>query len=124
MQPAGNTFNSTIRVIDPRGDIIQEKLDDLSVPLKFALGNNFPNPFNTSTLMDIEIPISTELSLEIHNLLGQRVKTLHHGKASPGQYQFKWDGRDDNGQFVASGLYVINFRSIQFHESKKVLFVR
>ena len=83
------------------------------VPFCFALPQNTPNPFNPSTTISFTIPSSPspvhssgrKVKLVIYNLLGQRVRTLVRGELDSGEYSIVWDGRDDLGREVSSGIY-------------------
>jgi hypothetical protein len=74
-------------------------------PQKFELFQNYPNPFNVETEIRYEIPQEEHVTVEVFNLLGQRVRTLVEEDQEAGWYVVLWDGRDDVGQGVASGLY-------------------
>jgi hypothetical protein len=74
-------------------------------PKKFALHTNYPNPFNASTVLSYDLPKPAFVTLEIYNLLGQRVRTLLNEWKAAGQYRLAWDGRDDNGSALPSGIY-------------------
>ncbi len=76
------------------------------VPEKFHLYPNYPNPFNTSTVIRYDLPQANIITLEIYNLLGQKVKTLVNSFQSSGQHQILWDGREDKGKQLSSNLYI------------------
>jgi mannose/cellobiose epimerase-like protein (N-acyl-D-glucosamine 2-epimerase family) len=74
-------------------------------PGTFILGQNYPNPFNPSTTIPFTLARSAVVSLKIYNALGQEVRTLLTGRKDAGQYTLQWDGRDNFGRSVASGIY-------------------
>jgi len=74
-------------------------------PNTFALHQNYPNPFNPETEIRFDIPTAATTSLMIYNLLGEEIKTLVHEEKAPGTYSVRWDGRDNQGESVASGIY-------------------
>lgn len=76
------------------------------IPEVFHLYSNYPNPFNTSTAIRYDLPEMSFVSLEIYNLLGQKIRTLANSVQYPGQYQISWDGRDDNGNLMSTGIYL------------------
>lgn len=78
-----------------------------SIPQKFQLGQNYPNPFNPTTTIPIEVQGNNwqQVTLAVFNILGQEVKVLFNGLLNQGRYTFSWDGRNQFGQPVASGLY-------------------
>lgn len=85
---------------------IQEQLSSLAIPIEFALGPNYPNPFNPTTTIPLAVPVASEIKLKIYNLLGEEVKTLYEGTIEAGRYWFNWDGRNDAGSIVATGIYL------------------
>ena len=74
-------------------------------PGEYALHQNFPNPFNSECQIAYQLPGSGEVSLVVYNLLGQRIRVLVEGRRQAGYYQVTWDGRDDSGRDVSSGVY-------------------
>ncbi|HQU70931.1 MAG TPA: FlgD immunoglobulin-like domain containing protein [Calditrichia bacterium] len=74
-------------------------------PQRFELGANYPNPFNPSTEIRFFLPHSSEIRLEIFDLLGRRISTLAAGTYSPGEHRIRWDGHNASGIPVASGTY-------------------
>jgi len=74
-------------------------------PGTFILHQNYPNPFNPSTTIPFTLARSAEISLKIYNTLGQEVRALFNGRKDNGQYTLPWDGRDNLGRLVASGIY-------------------
>ena len=90
------------------------KVADEWIPAAFALRQNYPNPFSPrmgATTLTFDLPQSTSVTLAIYNLLGQRVRLLAEGKKPAGRYQLRWDGRDDAGRQVASGVYLIRLKT-------------
>lgn len=76
-----------------------------NVPAKYALSQNFPNPFNPQTMIQYQLPEASRVTLTIYNLFGQEVRTLVAGQREAGYHAEIWDGRDDFGKRVASGVY-------------------
>jgi len=77
-----------------------------AIPDKFALLQNFPNPFNPETCIVYQIPTSSFVHLAIYNLLGEKVKQMVEEQKQPGEYSVIWDGKDDDGKRVSSGIYI------------------
>jgi hypothetical protein len=97
------------------------------LPKAFSLSQNFPNPFNPSTTIGFDIPekhgeVWTELI--VYNVRGQRVKTLLRESKVPGAYYIQWDGRNDNGQKVASGIYLYRLKAGEFVSTRKMVLVK
>ena len=82
-------------------------------PLRLALDANYPNPFNTETQIAYTVPAAGRVALVIYNVLGQRERTLVEGLQSAGRYQVSWDGRNEVGAPVTSGVYFYRLTSEQ-----------
>ncbi|MBT4497672.1 MAG: T9SS type A sorting domain-containing protein [Gemmatimonadetes bacterium] len=95
-------------------------------PLTFALKQNYPNPFNAGTVIRFALPERRDIELSIFNLAGQRVATLTQGMREAGTYTVRWDGRDDDGRELASGVYLYRLRTDegQQMETQKLVLVR
>jgi flagellar hook assembly protein FlgD len=74
--------------------------------LHFSVGANYPNPFNPTTIIPIEVPSKTEATLAVYSLLGQRIAVLHEGSLDAGRHWFQWDGKDQSGYAASSGVYL------------------
>lgn len=73
----------------------------------FRLGGNWPNPFNAGTVIAFDLPATVPVRLIVFDVLGSRVRTLRHGEIlTAGQYRTAWNGLDDQGRPVASGVYL------------------
>ncbi len=94
------------------------------VPSVFALKQNYPNPFNPTTTISYDLPEDTKLTLTIYNLLGQKVKTLYAGNQLAGTYQAVWNGTNDRGLTVASGIYFYRLETKSFVRTQKMLFIK
>jgi len=95
-----------------------------SVPTQFALEQNYPNPFNSATIIRYELPKSVRSTLKLYNLRGQVVRTLLDRQQGAGYYTIDWDGKDDAGRMVPSGVYVYTLTAGEFRASKKLLLIR
>jgi len=93
------------KVVVGKKEAVQEELNS-ALPKEFVLGKNYPNPFNPSTTIPIAIPVQSEVKLNVYNILGEEVKTLHDGALEAGRYWFDWDGKNQAGSQVASGVYI------------------
>ncbi|UCE17760.1 MAG: T9SS type A sorting domain-containing protein [Gemmatimonadota bacterium] len=102
-------------------------LPESSVPEQHSLSHNYPNPFNATTKIGYalaNIDPRTNVSLIIYNVLGQDVRTLVDELQQPGYYNVLWDGRDDQGREVHSGVYYCQLRTGSFTATRKVLLLR
>jgi hypothetical protein len=94
------------------------------IPDKFELFQNYPNPFNPSTTISYQLPVGGEVELTIYNLLGQKIRKLVNTKQPAGFYQVEWDGRDDTGSEVASGIYLYRWMTGEFVQVRKMVLLR
>ncbi|EQB62849.1 MAG: Subtilisin-like protein serine protease [candidate division Zixibacteria bacterium RBG-1] len=94
------------------------------LPKKFELGQNYPNPFNASTVIKFDLPQSSKVKLDIYNILGQKVKSLVDEKLSAGYKKVTWDGTNQNGNSVASGIYFYRLQTDKFIEAKKMVMLK
>ena len=99
-------------------------IDGLSLPTEFALHNNYPNPFNPVTNIVYDIPEVTDVTLEIYNVMGQRVRTLAQGSHEPGRYQIVWNATNDFGQGLSSGMYIYRIQAGDFVSVKKLVLMK
>ena len=90
----------------------------------FSLGRNFPNPFNPITTIDFTLPHTCHVRLEVYNVLGQTVKLLINEQMDSGLKTVVWDGTDDAGSDVPSGVYFYRMSADEFNEVKKMLLIR
>jgi hypothetical protein len=97
-----------------------------ATPIRFALMQNNPNPFNPTTTIHYSIPAGTtgNLILNIYDMRGALVRTLAGGSAHSGLYSVVWDGKDMAGKSVSSGMYVYHLKAGAFTESRKMLLMR
>ena len=93
-------------------------------PKKSMLHYSYPNPFNAKIQIILSLLNSSVFELSIIDLKGANIKTLHLGKKSKGMYRFKWDGRDEKGKYVVSGIYFILIRTEQIRESQKIILLK
>ncbi len=96
----------------------------LSLPLKFNLSQNYPNPFNPSTTIRYEIPKATQVTITVFNLLGERINTLVDEEKQAGRYSVLWNGRNEIGGKVPSGLYFYRLESDRFSRTFKMLMTK
>ena len=99
-------------------------IDGISLPTEFALHNNYPNPFNPVTNIVYDIPEVTDVTLEIYNVMGQRVRTLAQGSHEPGRYQIVWNATNDFGQGLSSGMYIYRIQAGDFVSVKKLVLMK
>lgn len=92
---------------------------------EFKLYANFPNPFNPSTTLRFDVPRNSDnMELAVYNVVGQKVKTLFSGTAAQGAYTAEWDGTNQNGQNVPSGVYFSVLKSASFNQTIKMMLLK
>lgn len=115
-------------LISDFGEDINFVLDLQTVPEQFRLAQNYPNPFNPATKIQYDVPQKLEggvdVKLRIFNLLGEVVTTLVDERKFPGQYTIQWDGTNDRGEPVSSGMYIYQFVAGEFKATKRMLFLK
>ena len=93
-------------------------------PSNFVLFQNYPNPFNPTTNIEFLLPKSGHVKIEIYNIRGQKVKTLVDQYLKAGRKLVDWDGKDDNGNDVSSGIYFYRLQARDFCQTKKMVLLR
>ena len=93
-------------------------------PWNFELEKNYPNPFNSGTVIPFSVSSETEVHLQVFDVLGRPVVNLVVGRLQTGRYEANWEGRDAGGQLVPSGIYFYHLRSGNRAESRKMTLVR
>ena len=94
------------------------------VPTTFAISQNYPNPFNPTTNIDYAVSGQSFVSVKVYNLLGQEVRTLVSEEKGVGTYTATWDGKDNVGKEVPSGMYVYKMLAGSFSETKKMMLLK
>jgi hypothetical protein len=97
---------------------------DDGLPTAFDISQNYPNPFNPNTTIDYAVKEQAQVSLKIYNLLGQEVRTLVSEQKLRGVYKAEWDGRDDAGRLVPSGMYLYKMNAGSFSETRKMMYLK
>ena len=95
-----------------------------SLPEEFALEQNYPNPFNPSTQISYMVSTGNYVSLTIHDLLGREIKTLVSAFQPAGHYSVTWNGKDELGNSVPSGIYLYSLHSGGFVTIKKMVLMK
>jgi len=111
--PFNNVLTSTENDWDPD-----------KIPSAFNLGQNFPNPFSSATWINYSVPELSNLKLNIYNVRGELITTLQNGQFEPGKYSIKWNGLNDEGRSVTSGIYFYRLQTDDFIETKKMFKLR
>ena len=94
------------------------------LPDHFALGQNYPNPFNPTTIIEFDLAQRTHVRLDVHNVLGQRIRTLVDGVLSRQHYSVEWDGTSDAGVHVATGIYFYRMVTQEYQQTRKMVLIK
>jgi len=94
------------------------------LPTATFLGQNHPNPFNPTTTLEYGLVSFELVSINIYNARGELVRTLVSGRRAPGSYSVEWDGRDQRGNQVASGVYLSRMQAGSFSQTKKLVLLK
>jgi len=97
---------------------------EAATPSSYALSQNYPNPFNPETTIRYDLPNAGTVRLSLYNLTGQLVRTLVDREHPAGNYSVLWDGTDNIGRDVASGVYLCRMETEEYHAVRKLVLVR
>jgi hypothetical protein len=115
---------------DPGAVVLKVGKRGTHLPIDFRLAQNYPNPFNPTTNIEFEIlsdagdNVNVHTTLRIYNVLGRKIKTLVDEMKSPGIYQVVWDGTDEKGDMVSSGVYFYQLKAKDYKETKKMVLMK
>jgi PKD repeat protein len=97
---------------------------ELGSPDEFKLYQNYPNPFSSQTTFQYDVAEATSVKIYIYNTLGQLVKTIDRGDNGVGTHTVEWDGKNDDGDTLSSGVYFYQLRTKDFNKTMKMLLVK
>jgi hypothetical protein len=117
---------STIVLYAKNEGVISDINDNhqVQLPNKFLLEQNYPNPFNPETKIKYSVPKPSMVTIKIYNILGQEVRTLVDKLQSAGTYEIIWDGKNNLGNPVSSGIYIYQMHTKDFVHSKRMVLLR
>lgn len=111
-------------IVEWMGNDIEGNITHDETPAAYKLAQNFPNPFNPSTTIMFDMRTKGNVSLKIYNVAGQLVRTLVNGVKNAGPHKLTWDGRNNSGVAVASGVYFYKMETKDFSQTKKMIMLR
>ena len=117
-QISPETINS-----EPDEELFSVNSESIQAPNSYELSQNYPNPFNSLTTINYQLPGNTHVIINIYNARGEQVKTLVDEYKTAGYYTVQWNGRDDFGNQVASGIYLYRIHAGDQIYTKKMVFV-
>jgi len=112
-----------VKAADFYGQALKSTISTKVLPTRFALMNNYPNPFNLNTNISFTIPENCQISLKLYNIAGQLVKSFG-GIYQAGNHTITWDGTNTRGEEVASGIYFYRLVAGQYHCTKKMVLMK
>lgn len=95
-----------------------------SLPTQFSLNQNYPNPFNPTTEIAFALPKASTVELSVFNVLGQQVRSLLNQPMEAGLHKVTWDGKDQGGSSVSSGVYFYRINAGGFNETRKMMLLK
>ena len=126
--PEQGVVQHSIQLLDEiENDYVPKKAGNKNssqLPDRYVIHNPYPNPFNPSTTIRYELPSTTDLTIIIYDLLGHNIWSSEESTKAPGYYSFRWDGLNNEGRQVESGVYLISIQSPQFRDIKKAVLIR
>jgi len=102
----------------------QTAIEPMSAPQTFSISPAYPNPFNGQTHFNLKLEVEQTVGIAVYDLNGRLVKELYPGLSTPGLYELSWDGLDQSGASLATGLYLISFKSGAELRTQKVLLLK
>lgn len=111
-------------VSNPGDNLSTDVKDIAELPSSYRLLNNFPNPFNPTTKIAFEIPQSEHVSLKIYNINGELIRTVTNENLPAGHFEKIWDGKNDLGSEVSSGIYIYRLTAGKFDRSVRMVLMK
>jgi len=108
----------------PAAELSSGISDEVKLPLKYELSQNYPNPFNPTTQIQFTIPENQTVTLTIYDVLGRKVRTLVNSEMTVGKYLKTWNGINDSGANVASGVYFYRLKTDNYIKVRKMILMR
>ena len=101
----------------------------IGIPEEYSLSQNYPNPFNPETRIKFTLPVSSKVRLTVYNLLGEVIRTLANNEYEAGEHNVVWNGRDERGRGVSSGIYLYKIKANgtdgkEYSEIKKMILMK
>jgi len=103
---------------------VADLLNESKIPMEFTVQQNYPNPFNNTTVIPFHLPKSSYVTIDIYNVNGQKVQTIAAKNFKPGLHRISWNGLDQFGKNVSSGIYLYRVEALEKIVIKKFLYVR
>ena len=105
-------------------DVTAVEDEQPEIPATFSLKGNYPNPFNEGKVIEYSLKRRSDVTIEIFDLLGRTVRRLEAGSVAAGDHRVEWDGRDESGKTLASGIYLYRLSTEGMSQSRKMVMVK
>jgi len=121
-----STVGYDMKVVIGESDFVDNEIQRIldGMPTQYALGYNYPNPFNANTRLDYSLPVRSHVSIRLYNMLGQEVAVLVNEEQPYGNRYVVWDGLNNQGNVVASGVYLAEFKAGSFLATRKMILMK
>ncbi|MCF7823031.1 MAG: T9SS type A sorting domain-containing protein [Candidatus Marinimicrobia bacterium] len=100
------------------------RADEPELPMRIALHQNYPNPFNPMTTITYDLPEAAELSMKIYDMTGREVIRIVEGRQKAGYHELQWDGRDDMGRVMSTGIYFCRLQTTDYIKTIKMHYLK
>lgn len=125
----GNTNpNSVLRADAVKFLLVEEKYvsgtEDPEIPREFSLYQNYPNPFNPSTHITFDLPVRSPLRLTVYDITGRIVKEWHFIDHEAGRHEILWNGTNQLGQSISTGVYILRMKTDGFTDTRKMIYMK
>ena len=114
---------SEFLIVDRASALISSEIKG-QLPSGYNLNQNYPNPFNSSTMISFDLPEDGQVELSVYDLLGRKVITLLNESMAAGNHSVTWDGRSQNGENMATGVFFYRLQAKDFNDTKRMLLVK
>ncbi|MCX6142122.1 MAG: T9SS type A sorting domain-containing protein, partial [Ignavibacteriales bacterium] len=119
--PIGRMADENLSAINATG---VERDKDKEVPTEYALLTNYPNPFNPSTTIRFQLPARSNVRVLVYDITGREIRTLVNDNVDAGSYSVRWEGEDNAGRTVTSGVYIVRMNAGYYTKTQKVVLLR
>ena len=123
-EPNPGMLNTVTNPGDPNSKPNPTSVADIEVPTAYKLLNNYPNPFNPSTRIAFEIPKSEFITLKVYNINGELIRNIVEENLPAGRFERVWNGKDNNGREVTSGVYIYRLTAGKFNKSARMILMK
>ncbi|MCP4726984.1 MAG: T9SS type A sorting domain-containing protein, partial [bacterium] len=120
----GNSDIDSIDVKFRNGIISSVQDDNNSIPDEYILKQNYPNPFNSGTMIEFTLPAVSDVVLKVYDLLGREVKTIASGNYPKGTHRLSWNGTNELGSPVGSGVYICRLKAGNRTQFRKMVMIK